>query len=177
MGIFFWTGFCLFVNQYAARLLTHCGCVRWVVLLPLRGCLGVNGSLTMKDVVSSHIWEQVASQGDFAARSMAPSPQWTVRGKQLLYITLIYLPRGLHREPKGVIVQYIYRIDDSLVSRGPAVSGPIDVHSLQAQRNICFGLLMCLLASTSCHTNMTKKESNCSNVNIRMVLSHVYLLF
>lgn len=71
---------------------------------------------------------------------MAPSPQWTVRSKQLLYITLIYLPRGLHREPKGVIVQYIYRIDDSLVSRGPAVSGPIDVHSLQAQKNICFAM-------------------------------------
>lgn len=66
-GIFFLEGFCLFDNQYAAQLLTHCGCVRWVVLLPLRGCLGVNGSLTMKDVVSSHIWEQVASQGDFTA--------------------------------------------------------------------------------------------------------------
>lgn len=59
--------FFFFDNQYAAQLLTHCGCVRWVVLLPLRGCLSVNGSLTMKDVVSSHIWEQVASQGDFTA--------------------------------------------------------------------------------------------------------------
>lgn len=66
----------------------------------------------------------------------APSPQLTVHGEQLLYITLIHL---LH-EPKDVIVQYIYRMADSLVLRGSAVSGPIDVHSLQARRNICFAV-------------------------------------
>lgn len=54
-------------NQYAARLSSQCGGVRWVVLLPLSGCLGVNGRLTMKDIVSPHIWEQMASQGDFTA--------------------------------------------------------------------------------------------------------------
>lgn len=169
--------FFIFDNQYAAQLLTHCGCVRWVVLLPLRGCLGVNGSLTMKDIVSSHIWEQVASQGDFTAWSMAPSPQLTVHGKHLVYITLIHL---LY-EPKAVIVQYIYRTADSLVLRGSAVSGPIDVHSLQAQRNICFSVTA-RAADVTAGTNQLshwddKKESKCSNLDVRLVFPHVYHLF
>lgn len=53
-------------NQYAAPLSTLGACVR-CVLLPLSGCLCVNGRLTIKDIVSPHIWEQVASQGDFTA--------------------------------------------------------------------------------------------------------------
>lgn len=47
-------------NQYATLLSTQCGCVRWVVLLPLSGCLGVYGRLSgwqaqMKDMFSSHL--------------------------------------------------------------------------------------------------------------------------
>ena len=65
---------------------------------------------------------------------MGPSPQWTGNAEQLPYITLIHL---LH-EPKDVIVQFSYRRADSLVLRRSPVGWPIDVHSLQAQRNICF---------------------------------------
>lgn len=65
-------------HQYATRLSSRCGCVMWDVLLPLSGCLGDSRRLQMKDIVSPHIWEQVASQGDFTAWSMAWSPQLTV---------------------------------------------------------------------------------------------------
>lgn len=133
-GFFF---FFFFDNQYAAQLRTHCGCVRWVVLLPLRGCLGVNGSLTMKDVVSSHIWEQVASQGDFTAWSMAPSPQLTARQRATVY-NFDSSSERITQWVKGCNCTVYLQKRWQFCLGG--LCAQIDVHSLQAQRNICFAV-------------------------------------
>lgn len=91
-------------NQYAALLLTQCGCVRWVVLLPLSGSRRVYGRLTgwqaqMKDMFSSHLgtggltgWLHHMINGVIATDDCGAGNN---------YITLINLPRRLQSWVRG----------------------------------------------------------------------------
>lgn len=103
---------------------------------PSAGVGGVNGRLTMKDIVSPHIWEQVASQGDFAAWSMARRPPPTVRHEQLYHFCFIF-PGGSDSDAWGcdcTVGCIFYTMADSLVWRGLTTSRPIDGRRCQASR-------------------------------------------
>lgn len=135
--------------NHAARLSTQCCSVSWVVLSPLSGNLGANRKLTMKGVISSHIWEQVAS-GRLHGMIYRHSWLCTVNSD----ITLIHLLRIAHWT-KG----WSYILQNGCLS---PLEGFKSLGWLipKMEETFChfesLGLWLWPVASSSCHVEMSE---------------------